>query len=165
MSKLESKLEFGTEPVPADVFFNNELGQSASKIVAERRAYAIFTSTGEGVCGATAGRIESKIVTSNSYESILSGPRLVPPPSLTSIDWSSDGANDIYDGYLWKATVSFTCYSPEQFDSFDISFFQHFNKVKLTLGWLTGNETNSVTINGTIIDYQFSINEKLHYDC
>ena len=160
-----SKLEFGTEPVPADVFFNNELGQSASKIVAERRAYAIFTSTGEGVCGATAGRIERKIVTSNSYESILSGPRLVPPPSLTSIDWSSDGANDIYDGYLWKATVSFTCYSPEQFDSFDRSFFQHFNKVKLTLGWLTGNETNSVTINGTIIDYQFSINEKLHYDC
>ena len=160
-----SKLEFGTEPVPEDVFFNDELGQSASKIVAERRAYATFTSTGEGVCGATAGRIESKIVTSNSYESILSGPRLVPPPSLTSIDWSSDGANDIYDGYLWKATVSFTCYSPEQFDSFDRSFFQHFNKVKLTLGWLTGNETNSVTINGTIIDYQFSINEKLHYDC
>jgi hypothetical protein len=160
-----SKLEFGTEAVPADVFFNDELGQSASKIVAERRAYAIFTSTGEGVCGATAGRIESRIVTSNSYESILSGPRLVPPPSLTSIDWSSDGANDIYDGYLWKATVSFTCYSPEQFDSFDKSFFQHFNKVKLTLGWLTGNETKSVTINGTIIDYQFSINEKLHYDC
>lgn len=160
-----SKLEFGTDAVPADVFFNDELGQSASKIVAERRAYAIFTSTGEGVCGATAGRIESRIVTSNSYESILSGPRLVPPPSLTSIDWSSDGANDIYDGYLWKATVSFTCYSPEQFDSFDRSFFQHFNKVKLTLGWLTGNETNSVTINGTIIDYQFSINEKLHYDC
>jgi len=160
-----SKLEFGTDAVPADVFFNDELGQSASKIVAERRAYAIFTSTREGVCGATAGRIESRIVTSNSYESILSGPRLVPPPSLTSIDWSSDGANDIYDGYLWKATVSFTCYSPEQFDSFDRSFFQHFNKVKLTLGWLTGNETNSVTINGTIIDYQFSINEKLHYDC
>jgi len=160
-----SKLEFGTDAVPADVFFNDELGQSASKIVAERRAYAIFTSTGEGVCGATAGRIESRIVTSNSYESILSGPRLVPPPSLTSIDWSSDGANDIYDGYLWKATVSFTCYSPGQFDSFDRSFFQHFNKVKLTLGWLTGNETNSVTINGTIIDYQFSINEKLHYDC
>lgn len=160
-----SKLEFGTDAVPADVFFNDELGQSASKIVAERRAYAIFTSTGEGVCGATAGRIESRIVTSNSYESILSGPRLVPPPSLTSIDWSSDGANDIYDGYLWKATVSFTCYSPEQFDSFDKSFFQHFNKVKLTLGWLTGNETKSVTINGTIIDYQFSINEKLHYDC
>ena len=165
MSKLESKLEFGTEPVPADVFFNNELGQSASKIVAERRAYAIFTSTGEGVCGATAGRIESGSVRTQPYENILSGPRLVPPPSLTSIDWSSDGANDIYDGYLWKATVSFTCYSPEQFDSFDKSFFQHFNKVKLTLGWLTGNETKSVTINGTIIDYQFSINEKLHYDC
>ena len=165
MSKLESKLEFGTEPVPADVFFNNELGQSASKIVAERRAYATFTSTGEGVCGATAGRIESGSVRTQPYENILSGPRLVPPPSLTSIDWSSDGANDIYDGYLWKATVSFTCYSPEQFDSFDKSFFQHFNKVKLTLGWLTGNETKSVTINGTIIDYQFSINEKLHYDC
>ncbi len=170
-----SKLEFGTEAVPEGVFFNDELGKSASKIIAERRAYAIFTSTGEGVCIATAGRIESKTLISSSvvdmtvqrpsYESILSGPRLVPPPSLTSVDWSSDGANDIYDGYLWKATVSFTCYSPGQFDSFDRSFFQHFNKVKLTLGWITGNDTKSVTINGTIIDYQFSINEKLHYDC
>lgn len=158
-----SKLEFGKSAVNPDVFFNNQLGQSASKIVAERRAYAIFRSTGNGQCGATKAIIESDNVRTQPYENILSGPRLIPPPSLTSVDWSSDGANDIYDAFLWKATVSFTCYSPRQFDRFDTAFFQHLNDVELTLGWINGGKP--ITIRGKIVDFQFSINEKLHYDC
>ncbi len=163
MSKLESKLQFGTKPVNRDVFYSNGLDESASKIVAERRAYAIFRSTGKGQCNATKAVIESGGVRTQPYENILSGPRLVPPPSLTSVDWSSDGANDIYDAFLWKATVSFTCYSPEQFNSFDRGFFQHMNDVELELGWINGEKP--ITIRGKIVDFQFSVNEKLHYDC
>lgn len=163
MSKLESKLQFGTKPVNRNVFYSSGLGESASKIVAERRAYAIFRSTGEGQCNATEAVIESDSVRTQPYENILRGPRLVPPPSLTSVDWSSDGANDIYDAFLWKATVSFTCYSPRQFDRFDTAFFQHLNDVELTLGWINGGKP--ITIRGKIVDFQFSVNEKLHYDC
>ena len=158
-----SKLEFGKSAVNPNVFYNSGLGESASKIVAERRAYAIFRSTGKGQCNATKAVIESDSVRTQPYENILSGPRLVPPPSLTSVDWSSDGANDIYDAFLWKATVSFTCYSPEQFNSFDRGFFQHLNDVELTLGWINGGKP--ITIRGKIVDFQFSVNEKLHYDC
>ena len=158
-----SKLEFGTKPVNRDVFYSSGLGESASKIVAERRAYAIFRSTGKGQCNATEAVIESDSVRTQPYENILSGPRLVPPPSLTSVDWSSDGANDIYDAFLWKATVGFTCYSPRQFDRFDTAFFQHLNDVELTLGWINGGKP--ITIRGKIVDFQFSVNEKLHYDC
>ena len=158
-----SKLEFGKSAVNPNVFYNSGLGESASKIVAERRAYAIFRSTGKGQCNATKAVIESDSVRTQPYESILSGPRLVPPPSLTSVDWSSDGANDIYDAFLWKATVSFTCYSPRQFDRFDTAFFQHLNDVELTLGWINGGKP--ITIRGKIVDFQFSVNEKLHYDC
>jgi hypothetical protein len=160
-----SRLEFGKDPVPEGVFTNGGLGKSASSFVAERRAYAIFQSAGGGICGGNPGTIETGSISTNSYESILSGPRLVPPPSLTSVDWSSDGANNIHDGYLWKATVNFTCYSPGQFNSFDRSFFQHFNKVSLTLGWIEAGSVDKVTINGSIVDFQFSVNEKLHYDC
>ena len=163
MSKLESKLQFGTKPVNRDVFYSSGLDESASKIVAERRAYAIFRSTGKGQCNATEEIIESDSVRTQPYENILSGPRLVPPPSLTSVDWSSDGANDIYDAFLWKATVSFTCYSPRQFDRFDTAFFQHLNDVELELGWINGEKP--ITIRGKIVDFQFSVNEKLHYDC
>lgn len=164
-----SKLNFGKDSVPRPVFYSNELGESASKIVAERRAYAKFSSTGAGLCGAKRATIESANVLSDPYEKILSGPRIVPPPSLTSVDWSNDGANDIIDAYLWKATVNFVCYSSEQFNEFDKAFFQHFNKVQLTLGWI--NDTNdtskasSITIDGTIVDFQFTINEKLQYEC
>ena len=163
MSKLESKLQFGTKPVNRDVFYSSGLDESASKIVAERRAYATFRSTGKGQCNATEEIIESDSVRTQPYENILRGPRLVPPPSLTSVDWSSDGANDIYDAFLWKATVSFTCYSPRQFDRFDTAFFQHLNDVELTLGWINGGKP--ITIRGKIVDFQFSVNEKLHYDC
>jgi len=159
----DSKLNFGKDSVPRKVFYDDELGKSASKIVAERRAYAKFESTGEGFCNATPAIIESAGVSNSPYTSILSGPRLVPPPSLTSVDWSNDSANDIIDAYLWKATVNFVCYSPEQFNSFDRAFFQHFNKVKLTLGWINYGE--SITINGAIVDFQFTLNEKLQYDC
>lgn len=158
-----SKLQFGTKPVNRDVFYSRGLDESASKIVAERRAYAIFRSTGKGQCNATEAVIESDSVRTQPYENILRGPRLVPPPSLTSVDWSSDGANDIYDAFLWKATVSFTCYSPEQFNSFDRGFFQHMNDVELELGWINGEKP--ITIRGKIVDFQFSVNEKLHYDC
>lgn len=158
-----SKLNFGKETVPSGVFYDDELGKSASKIVAERRAYAKFESTGKGLCGAEPATIESANVSSAAYTDILSGPRLVPPPSLTSVDWSNDSANDIIDAYLWKATVNFMCYSPEQFNSFDRAFFQHFNEVRLTLGWL--NVGNSITISGKIVDFQFTINEKLQYEC
>ena len=159
----DSKLNFGKDSVPSEVFYDDELGKSASKIVAERRAYAKFESTGKGLCGAERATIESANVSSAAYTDILSGPRLVPPPSLTSVDWSNDSANDIIDAYLWKATVNFVCYSPEQFDSFDRAFFQHFNEVKLTLGWI--NYGGSITITGTIVDFQFTINEKLQYEC
>jgi hypothetical protein len=162
-----SKLNFGKDSVPSGVFYDDELGKSASKIVAERRAYAKFESTGKstgkGLCGAEPATIESANVSSTAYTDILSGPRLVPPPSLTSVDWSNDGANDIIDAYLWKATVNFVCYSPGQFNSFDRAFFQHFNEVKLTLGWI--NYGGSITITGTIVDFQFTINEKLQYEC
>jgi len=159
----DSKLNFGKESVPSKVFYDGELGESASKIVAERRAYAKFESTGKGPCGAEPATIESANVSSAAYTDILSGPRLVPPPSLTSVDWSNDSANDIIDAYLWKATVNFVCYSPGQFNSFDRAFFQHFNEVKLTLGRI--NYEGSITITGTIVDFQFTINEKLQYDC
>lgn len=158
-----SKLNFGKDSVPSEVFYDDELGKSASKIVAERRAYARFISIGKGLCDAKPATIESANVSSAAYTDILSGPRLVPPPSLTSVDWSNDGANDIIDAYLWKATVNFVCYSPEQFNSFDRAFFQHFNEVQLTLGWLNGG--SSITISGTIVDFQFTINEKLQYEC
>jgi hypothetical protein len=159
----DSKLNFGKDSVPSEVFYDDELGKSASKIVAERRAYARFISTGKGLCGAEPATIESANVSSAAYTDILSGPRLVPPPSLTSVDWSNDSANDIIDAYLWKATVNFVCYSPGQFNSFDKAFFQHFNEVKLTLGWI--NYEGSITITGTIVDFQFTINEKLQYEC
>lgn len=167
----ESKIEIGKKTVNPNVFKKPDTtfdagNPTAAQYVAERRAYAIFRATGNGVCGAGTERIESENVSTSPYESILSGPRLVPPPSLTSVDWSTDGANDIVDAYLWKATVSFTCYSPEDFAKLDTSFFRHLNQVELTLGWLSSGKTNSsVKIFGNIVDYQFSINEKLHYDC
>lgn len=160
---MESLLEFGKKPVPANIFYNGKLEGSANQFIAERRAYAKFSSTGKGVCGAVKATIESAGVSNSPYTNILSGPRLVPPPSLTSVDWSNDSANDIIDAYLWKATVNFMCYSPEQFESFDRAFFRHFNEVQLTLGWING--AGSTTITGNIIDYQFTINEKLQYDC
>lgn len=160
--------EFGKNAIPDGVFTKTGLSESASSIIAERRAYAKFTYKGTGLCPSKEKNPDVTIesgVTDLKYERILSGPRLVPPPSLTSVDWSSDGANDIYDGYLWKATVNFTCYSPSQFNNLDTKFFQHFNDVSLTLGWITGGDTNSVTVNGVIVDFQFSMNEKGHYDC
>jgi len=162
---MESLLEFGKKPVPADIFYNGKLEGSANKFIAERRAYAKFSFTGKNVgnCRIEPVTIESAGVSNSPYTNILSGPRLVPPPSLTSVDWSNDSANDIIDAYLWKATVNFVCYSPEQFESFDEAFFRHFNEVKLTLGWING--AGSTTITGNIIDYQFTINEKLQYDC
>lgn len=173
----ELKIEIGKKTVNPNVFKKSSKAFDAgnpiaAKYVAERRAYAILRATGNGVCGAGEEKIESEKVSTSPYESILStgtngtSPRLVPPPSLTSVDWSSDGANDIVDAYLWKATVSFTCYSPEDFAKLDTSFFRHLNEVELTLGWLSSAKTNSsVKIYGNIVDYQFSINEKLHYDC
>lgn len=172
----ESKIEIGKKTVNENVFKKSsevfDAGNpDAAQYVAERRAYAILRATGNGVCGAGEEKIESEKVSTSPYESILStgtngtSPRLVPPPSLTSVDWSSDGANDIVDAYLWKATVSFTCYSPEDFAKLDTSFFRHLNQVELTLGWLSSKENSSVKIYGNIVDYQFSINEKLHYDC
>jgi uncharacterized protein (UPF0335 family) len=159
----ESKLGIGKDTIPSEVFYNNKLLESDNTFVTGRRAYAILTSNGRGLCGAKKATLESPNVRIQSYESILSGPRLVPPPSLTSVDFSSDGANDIIDAYLWKATVNFTCYSPEQFEDLDRAFFQHFNEVVLTLGWENGN--SSVSIAGKIVDYQFTINEKLQFDC
>ena len=136
---MESLLEFGKKPVPADIFYNGKLEGSANKFIAERRAYAKFSFTGKNVgnCRIEPVTIESAGVSNSPYTNILSGPRLVPPPSLTSVDWSNDSANDIIDAYLWKATVNFVCYSPEQFESFDEAFFRHFNEVKLTLGRLS----------------------------
>lgn len=166
----ESKIEIGKKTVNPNVFKKPDTtfdagNPTAAQYVAERRAYAILRATGNGVCGAGEEKIESEKVSTSPYESILSGPRLVPPPSLTSVDWSTDAANDIIDAYLWKATVSFTCYSPEDFAKLDTSFFRHLNQVELTLGWLSSKENSSVKIYGNIVDYQFSINEKLHYDC
>ena len=167
----ELKIEIGKKTVNPNVFKKSSKAFDAgnpiaAQYVAERRAYAIFRATGKGVCNAGTERIESENVSTSPYESILSGKRLVPPPSLTSVDWSTDAANDIIDAYLWKATVSFTCYSPEDFAKLDTSFFRHLNQVELTLGWLSSGKTNSsVKIYGNIVDYQFSINEKLHYDC
>lgn len=167
----ELKIEIGKKTVNPNVFKKSSKAFDAgnpiaAQYVAERRAYAIFRATGKGVCNAGTEKIESEPVSTSPYESILSGTRLVPPPSLTSIDWSADGANDIVDAYLWKATVNFTCYSPEDFAKLDTSFFRHLNQVELTLGWLSSGKTNSsVKIFGNIVDYQFSINEKLHYDC
>jgi len=164
----ESKIEIGKKTVSDAVFRKSVGAYNPGPFIAERRAYAIFRATGKGVCGAGKEKIESSEVSTSNYESILSnepGKRQVPPPSLTSVDWSTDAANDIIDAYLWKATVSFTCYSPEDFANLDSSFFRHLNEVALTLGWITSGKTNSVTIYGNIVDYQFSINEKLHYDC
>lgn len=156
-----SKLEFGKDAVPAGIFTNSNLSTSANPFIASRRAYAKLTCI-NGLCGHGGQTIESGI--GGSYESILStGGRKVPPPSLTSVDFSNDGANNIYDAYLWKATVNFTCYSPEQFENLDTSFFRHFNVVVLTLGWING--VGSTSVEGLITDYQFTINEKLHFDC
>ncbi|NDC23195.1 MAG: M23 family metallopeptidase [Proteobacteria bacterium] len=167
MAKLEANTltEFGENAVPKEIFYNSDLSKSASKIVAERRAYVKFKSTGKGVCGAVEATIESAGVSNSPYTDILSGPRLVPPPSISSVDWNTSGANDISDAYLWKATVNFVCYSPEQFESFDRAFFRHFSEVEITFGWLNNPDVGSITISGTIIDYQFTINEKLQYDC
>jgi len=161
----ESKIEIGATSVSDNVFKKSD-GDFSNTFKAERRAYAIFRATGKGVCGkGTAGthQIESLQVSTSNYESIIGGTRKVPKPSLTSVDWSTDGANDVIDAYLWKATVSFTCYSAEDFGELDDSFFRHLNEVELTLGWI--NSGNPVTVYGNIVDYQFSINEKLHYDC
>lgn len=159
-------LSFGNAAVPSGVFSDSRLTSSTSSFIAERRAYATFTYTGKGMCDNDPDPASIESGVQNSYVGMLTGPRLVPPPSLTSVDWSSDGANDIYDGYLWKATVNFTCYSFSQFNTYDTKFFQHFNKVSLTLGWIVGGVVETgITINGTIVDFQFSVNEKGHYDC
>ena len=57
------------------------------------------------------------------------------------------------------------CYSPQQFEILDNAFFRHFNDVTITLGWINNPSAGSTTINGVIIDYNFSINEKLQYNC
>jgi len=158
----ESKIEIGKKTVDPNVFKKSD-GDFSNAFKAERRAYAILRATGNGVCGAGTAKVESPEVSTSNYESIITGTRKVPKPSLTSVDWSSDGANDVIDAYLWKATVSFTCYSPEDFGQLDTGFFRHLNEVELTLGWI--NSGNPVTVYGNIVDYQFSINEKLHYDC
>jgi len=164
---MASKLEFGKDAVPGGIFTNPNLSTSADLFIASRRAYAKLTCIG-GLCGHGGQSIESGIgpLGGGSYESILrlsTGGRKVPPPSLTSVDFSNDGANNIYDAYLWKATVNFTCYSSEQFENLDTSFFRHFNVVVLTLGWING--VGSTSVQGLITDYQFTINEKLHFDC
>lgn len=155
---MSGRLIFGESPLDTGFFYDSELGQSASKLVAERRAYARFSAKSPCLGG---GVVESDSVITQPYEKILTGPRLVPPPSLTSVDFTHIGTT-MADAFMFDATVNFTCYSPEQFNGFDGAFFRLGNEAELVIGYVGGNQ---LTTFGKIKDFSFTVNEKLHYDC
>ena len=87
-------------------------------------------------------------------------------PILKSVDFQSDGGQNIEDATLWTVKVEFDVFTIDQLNRAEAAFMRIQNEVKIDFGWRgESSSANSGTLTGTVFNFGFSANQDGSFSC
>ena len=87
-------------------------------------------------------------------------------PILKSVDFQSDGGQNIEDATLWSVKVDFDVFTIDQLNRAEAAFMRIQNEVEIDFGWRDeSSSANSGTLTGTVFNFGFSANQDGSFSC
>ena len=87
-------------------------------------------------------------------------------PILKSVDFQSDGGQNIEDATLWTVKVEFDVFTIDQLNRAEAAFMRIQNEVEIDFGWRgESSSANSGTLTGTVFNFGFSANQDGSFSC
>lgn len=87
-------------------------------------------------------------------------------PILKSVDFQSDGGQNIEDATLWTVKVEFDVFTIDQLNRAEAAFMRIQNEVEIDFGWRgESSSANRGTLTGTVFNFGFSANQDGSFSC
>ena len=87
-------------------------------------------------------------------------------PILKSVDFQSDGGQNIEDATLWTVKVEFDVFTIDQLNRAEAAFMRIQNEVEIDFGWRgESSSANRGTLTGTVFNFGFSANLDGSFSC